>query len=57
MNFKRTFTPAIFPKFDRNHLSYSIIETIPRKNLLSYENSPRKNVNKSTNKNNLDNNI
>ena len=57
MNFQRTFTPAIFPKFDRNHLSYSIIETIPRKNLLSYENSPRKNVNKSANKNNLDNNI
>ena len=56
MNFQRTFTPAIFPKFERNHLSYSIIETIPRKNLLSYENSPRKNVNKSANKNNLDNN-
>ena len=57
MNFQRTFTPASFPKFARNHLSYSIIETIPRKNILSNENSPRKNENKPTNKNNLHNNI
>ena len=55
MNFQRTFTAADFPKFQRNHLSYSIIETIPRKNLLSNENSPRKNSN--TNKNNSNGNL
>ena len=51
MNFKRTFTPLDFMKYSKNHLSYSKIESIPKK-ILSSENSPRKMTNKVDYKNN-----
>ena len=51
MNFKRTFTPLDFMKYSKNHLSYSKIESIPKK-ILSSENSPRKMTNKDDYKNN-----
>ena len=51
MNFKRTFTPLDFMKYSKNHLSYSKLESIPKK-ILSSENSPRKMTNKVDYKNN-----
>ena len=51
MNFKRTFTPLDFMKYSKNHLSYSKLESIPKK-IISSENSPRKMTNKVDYKNN-----
>jgi hypothetical protein len=51
MNFKRIFTPLDFMKYSKNHLSYSKIESNPKK-ILSSENSPRKITNIDDYKNN-----
>ena len=50
MDFSRTFTPMDFKNFSRNPISNSIIGALPKR-IMSNENSPRKIINRITNKN------
>lgn len=52
MEFQRTFTPSDFRQISKNQLCKSILELIPKKIIISNNNSPRKDVKRNTNKNN-----